>query len=268
MNSVSELSEHQRRLLSHYAHPHMFAVVSWGCAATRWLAKVLDSHPDIFCVHAENFFWKALGHAPPLDGTEYLRLIGAQGHGYLAAGDVHGVSRQQIPALRAEFGTRFSSAVVIRDPIPRFKSQLALFERYAGLPEWNVDYVDKLIVRLDLPVDPSDYRAKLVVHAAECLNAIVVERSVGPVFRVEDLTTSHATLSRLVTQVTGGAVKPSEAWCARAVALRPINRHASSDSRSIAFAPWMNEVLRKVVNAETWEAYAAYGYDVDSPRSR
>ena len=34
--------------------PPVFAVISWGYAATGWLSKVLDGHPEILCVHGLN----------------------------------------------------------------------------------------------------------------------------------------------------------------------------------------------------------------------
>ena len=74
--------------------PFLFCVVSWGCAATQWLANTLNSHPDIFCVHCENQFWERLGGARNLDGWQYLRILGCQSPGSRACGDVHGVSRK------------------------------------------------------------------------------------------------------------------------------------------------------------------------------
>ena len=76
-------------------------MISWGCAATHWLARALNSHADIFCVHAGNFSRHQYGRAPYLDGPEYLQVIGQMGCSYAAAGDVHGVNIRTIMKLRA-----------------------------------------------------------------------------------------------------------------------------------------------------------------------
>ena len=96
----------------------LFSVISWGCAATHWLARALNSHSEIFCVHAGNFSLHQYGRAPYLDGPEYLRVIGELGTSYAAAGDVHGVDiRSNTGLCVTPFGDRFGCAVVVREPI-------------------------------------------------------------------------------------------------------------------------------------------------------
>jgi hypothetical protein len=93
---LGELPEHQRRLLVDYPAPHLFAVVSWGCAATGWTARTLNSHPDIFAVHAANTAWAMLGGGRTLTGVEYMRVLGMLGTNHAAAGDVHGITAYDI----------------------------------------------------------------------------------------------------------------------------------------------------------------------------
>jgi hypothetical protein len=61
------LSDFQAAFLKYHSSPQQFAVVSWGCAATSWLARVLNGHPDIYCVHAANRVWEVLGNFECLD---------------------------------------------------------------------------------------------------------------------------------------------------------------------------------------------------------
>lgn len=167
---------------------HLFSVISWGCAATHWLARALNSHPDIFCVHAGNFSLHQYGRAPYLDGPEYLRVIGALGTSYAAAGDVHGVDIRTIDEARDAFGDQFGCAIVVREPIARLHSQLALFRANLQTRGWNVDHVQHFINRgVVLPVD--NYETRLTLHGIWMLNMIVREQATARVWRCEDLTT-------------------------------------------------------------------------------
>ena len=110
--------------------PHLFAVVSWGCAATAWLARVLNSHTDVFCVHQANVKWSLFSEAPRLDDVLYMRLIRNLGRGHAAAGDVHGIDRNKIALLREAYGEGFDCAVVVREPLSRLRSQFSLFSAH------------------------------------------------------------------------------------------------------------------------------------------
>jgi hypothetical protein len=60
-------------------HSQLFAVVSWGCAATKWLAKVLNSHPEILCFHAGNGA-VATFHSS-MNSLQYFRVLSHLGDG-------------------------------------------------------------------------------------------------------------------------------------------------------------------------------------------
>ena len=132
---VDGLTDYQQAFLRKYPSPQLFSVISWGCAATAWLAAVLNRHPDIYCVHDANHSWHVLGNIEKLDGVPYLRIIGKQGHAHAAAGEVHGVSRHLVSECRRTFGDKFNAAVVVREPISRIYSQLALHHPYQSPPQ-------------------------------------------------------------------------------------------------------------------------------------
>jgi len=75
--------------------PQLFVVVSWGCAATRWLATILNNHPEIFCVHALREYWPGIGR----EDVSYLYTLASHGAVYKAVGDVHGITGANIPWL-------------------------------------------------------------------------------------------------------------------------------------------------------------------------
>lgn len=256
---VEGLTEYQRAFLNKYPYPQLFAVISWGCAATSWLATVLNRHPDIYCVHAANLHWHVLGNCERLDGVPYLRIIGSQGHAHIAAGGVHGVSRHLVPECRRSFGDKFNSAVVVRDPISRVHSQLALYQDFEGLRAWNVDYLDAVLSRTGIVVAPEDYESRLFVHAANMLNAVLDERDVGKIYRSEDLTSDSQVLGEFIEEITRGKVSPSSQWLESEIRTKRVNVHSAQRSRR-EFGDWQIDVIRKVVDPRAWEVYESLGY--------
>jgi len=241
--------------------PFLFAVVSWGCAATAWLAKTLNSHPNVLCLHDAAQRWEAFGGAPQLDGWKYLRVLGVNGWSYDAVGDIHSISRAAIPELRSKLGDHFNCAILVREPLPRLRSQLAHFERSSLLKStWNVDYVQKFIDRgVHLPQDNIDNR--LFLHGVNMLNSIIQEEEVAPVWRCEDLTTNSVILFRFVEELTRGRVEVERDWAERAVSRPPTNRHRNPNMSARQFEPWQIEAICKIVEARAWRIYERLGYE-------
>lgn len=239
----------------------VFAVVSWGCAATNWLARALNSHPNIFCVHAGNFYWHHYGRAPYLDGPEYLTAIRELGSSYAAAGDVHGVDLRAVGAARETFEDRFACAIVVREPIARLFSQIALFKSNLHTRAWNVDYVQQFIDHgVILPVD--NYENRLTLHGISMLNSIVTEQATARVWRCEDLTTQPETLAEFVSEITGGSVSVDPGWARVTVALPAVFQHAKGGQAPRDRQPpdWQIDAIRKIVSPQAWDLYAQLGY--------
>jgi hypothetical protein len=256
---VEGLTDFQKVFLKQYPYPQLFAVISWGCAATAWLAAILNRHPDIYCVHATNHHWHVLGNCEVWDGPPYLRIIGSQGHAHIAAGDVHGISRHLVPECRRRFGDKFNAAVVVREPISRLHSQLALYKEFDGLRAWNVDYVDAILARTGIAVAPEDYPSRLFVHAANMLNAVLEEREAGKIYRSEDLTSDPEVLGEFVQEITRGKVSPSSDWLVSALQTEKVNVRAAKHSRR-ELNDWQIDVIGKVVDPRAWEIYDSLGY--------
>lgn len=239
----------------------LFSVISWGCAATHWLARALNSHSEIFCVHAGNFSLHQYGRAPYLDGPEYLRVIGELGTSYTAAGDVHGVDIRTIQVVRDAFGDRFGCAVVVREPIARLHSQLALFKSNLQSRAWNVDHIQHFVNQgVVLPVD--NYETRLTLHGIWMLNMIVRERATARVWRCEDLTTRADVLAEFATELTGGAIPVDLLWARAAIGAPRVEQHASFDRNPAdrQFDDWQIEALRKIVSPAAWDLYSELGY--------
>lgn len=236
---------------------HLFAVISWGCAATTWLAKVLNSHPEILALHHGNLGVGLNGSDQRLDGVDYMWKLAYDGTGYVVAGDVHGVTRFTLPAIHEVFGELFSAAVVVRDPLPRLTSLLAQFARSKGREIFDLTYVDELVEARSLDLPDRSYETRLFVHAANMLNAVVEERDLGHIYLSEQLTTSAKAFAAFAADVTGGKVAISDTWVRDALGTARVNAHAR---REFELAPWQRSILDGVVTEEARRAYADLGY--------
>jgi hypothetical protein len=257
---VEGLTDYQKAFLRKYPCPQLFYVVSWGCAATAWLARVLNHHPDIYCVHAANVHWHVLGNCEKLDGARYLRIIGSQGHAHIAAGGVHGISRSLVPECRRNFGNKFNAAVVVREPLSRLKSQIALHRDFEGFEVFDLDYLDPILARTGITVAPGDYKSRFFVHAVNMLNAVLDEREVGKIYRSEDLTSDPDVLGEFVEEITHGKISPDSQWLKTALETKKVNVHAGRYPRR-ELDDWQIDVIRRVVDPRAWEIYESLGYD-------
>ena len=245
--------------LQDYPPTQAFAVVSWGCAATGWLAKILNSHPDIFCVHAFRSYWSILDNAACIDDVTYMQVIASHGHAHKAAGDVHGIDRYNIPALHKAFGHRFNAVVVVRAPEPRLFSQLALFARYKELRLWDTSFARHLIDTHSLRLPAGTYEEELFVHGVNMLNAVIDEQDVGAIYRCEDLTSNAETLGLCIEELTRGVIRPTREWLRCAVQCAKINQHRT-ETQTPTFTDWQMEVIHKIVMPLAWNYYVQLGY--------
>ena len=248
----SGLTDAQRNFLRARTAPHhLFAVVSWGCAATTWLARALNSHHDIFCAHCLGNALMNLGGAPSISGLAYLRILAGQG-GYKAVGDVHGVARHEIKPLRAALGDEFGCAILVREPLARLRSQFSLFRR-CGYQGWgNLDYVDSISETAGLDPKSLSVEQRHALHGINMLNAIIDERATDArIFRIEDVTSSPRPFTDLVLEITGGKVDCDPAWAELVIGMTPTNRHISYASAEID--NWTITMLGRVVKKEAWD---------------
>jgi len=254
-----DLDEMGRAAATDAPMPFLFCVVSWGAAATQWLANTLNGHPDIFCAHCANEFWQRLAGARYVDGWQYLRILGSGSPASRACGDVHGVSRETVPDLRAKLGDHFNCAVLVREPLPRLLSQVALFDKWPVKSVWSVDYVQKFLDRgVRLPEDNISNR--LFLHGVNMINNIIQEEPVAPIWRAEDLTTNAALLAQFVRELTRGHVEVEPEWAERAVRRPPSNRHSSPGAAPREFEPWQVDAIKKIVEPKAWSLYEGLGY--------
>ena len=105
-----------------------------------------------------------------------------------------------------------------------------------------------------------EYQELLFLHAANSLNAIIEETSVGPVWRMEDLTTTPVELISAVNYLTSSSVSPPADWAKKWAEYRKLNQHAEA---TIDFNAWQRRVLTSVVLPEAITAYRALEYEMN-----
>jgi hypothetical protein len=242
--------------------PHVFAVVSWGAAATTWLASALNDCPDVFCLHAANQVWSQLSGAKAVDGLLYLRIVGRLGYTAKAAGDVHGISRHHIRSIKEYYGEAFRCAVLVRDPLRRLVSQLSLFPKNPDPRRiyGDLSYLNDKFPEAVKQLPSGEYQELLFLHAVNLLNAIVDEASVGPIWRMEDLTTAPLELINAVDYLTSSSVAPPVDWARKWTEHRKLNQHAEA---AIDFNGWQRRVIASAVLPQAIAAYRALGYEMD-----
>lgn len=257
------LTDEERNELKLMLPEVLFAISSWGCSATLWTSSVLNSHPDICCMHESNVILKSFGYssAARLEGLDYMRaLISFSGGRTLAVGDVRGFEHHHIKTFKGLFGDLFRCAVLVREPLARIKSQMQLFHKFKDIQDqtWDVSYLSTVIDN-DLLTSAQNMEDKLFIHACNMLNTIISEQEIGKIFRVEDITKNPKALGELVRTVTGGKVPIKSGWLKSSVEKPKINIH-NEKKQDEPFNKWQVHVLQKVVKPEAIEAYIKLGY--------
>ena len=252
--------------MSDLSAERLFAVVSWGAAATVWLAHALNECPDIFCVHQGNEMLREYAGVNDLPATRYFELLRVLGGGSQAAGDIHGITRMDVPVLRQKFGDIFRVVVLVRDPLPRLRSQFALLtevQRNGREPSevWgDLGYLDGLFPQVMRALPTGSYAERFFVHSVSMLNAILEESSLAPIVRMEDLTSRADALLTFVSELTGGTVTPPNEWAEARVAAPRMNPHVVTP---LKLTDWQCKVLVDVFNPASISLYRALGYSVD-----
>jgi hypothetical protein len=246
--------------------PDLFAVVTWGCAGTKWLTQVLNGHPEIFCVHALRYcMGVSEGLAERLDDLQVIAAVERMGGGLQLAGEVHGIARTSVPRLQAELGKRFHCAGLVRSPAPRLQSQLALFATHNYSPRaWpKMEYVRDLPGFARVASKVRGYRQLMFVHAVNMLNAVLEEQQFFPLYRLEDLSSSATALRGFIDYLSGGQVDVDEAFLAWAHSLGTPNSHVALERKSVQpLDDWQLDVVRAILRPAAVNAYEALGYEI------
>lgn len=218
--------------------PNLFAVVTWGCCGTKWLATTLNAYADIFCTHNLPGSLRRAGiQASP---EQAMSLLTEAGLGYRAAGDVHGIPRDAVSRLQAA-GIRVVG--LTRDPIPRLQSHLALYENYG----WSRRLWSGMEYAKPLYPAAKTYEELMVVHAVNMLNTIIEELALFPVYRIEGIRDQWSEFTETLLGSPAEGIP----------AVGRLNSHRREPG---ILDPGLQPIIDAVVKPEAWEAYRRLGY--------
>ena len=244
----------------------LFAIVSWGAAATHWLSKVLNAHPEVLCLHNPADSWLRLTGTPRIDDVTYMKIVADAGRGYRAAGDCHGVWASSIPRMRAKWGDRFRAAAVVRHPIPRIASLWSLANK-TGFHHYKLDYrfLREVAPRELAWIETEEHL--FFLHAARMPNNVLDEVQVGPLYRMETLTADRNEVRGLLRHISGGELDFDPGTLDR-VFDRTVMSHAGREQAQRPreaferFAGWQREILAAALDPAARAIYERLGYDL------
>lgn len=243
---------------------HLFAIVTWGAAATNWLAKVLNAHPEVLCLHNAGNPWARVTGTSRIDEMTYMEFVARVGRIYQAAGDCHAVSADSIPKLKKRWGECFRAAVVVRHPVPRILSMWNLAKR-AGIDSYELDY---RFLRSVAPPALDWLKTKehlFFLHTSRMANNILKEVEVGPVFKMEALTADPNQVRTLLHHLTGSeldfhAAMLDSLFGQRLVSHSNLDHPQKPETAFTQLAEWQQDIFRAAFDPKARAIYERLGY--------
>jgi len=252
---LADLPEQLQTYYRYITANHIFVVVTWGCTASVWLAKILNSHPEILCYHAKKDY-----NGQDLSEIDLIKNMYLESVGYKVVGNVHGFDIHKTFRLKKLLGNDFSVICLEREPFSRLKSQISLFNSLENTKLWgNLEYIDVILERKNVTLPRNDYHHKLFVHGVNMLNSIQHEFSLGKIFKMEDFTTDKKTMKELIDEITLKNVDVSDQFLNSVLKIKPTNKHQTT---KLDFEKWQLDVIERVVDDKTWSLYSKLGYKV------
>jgi hypothetical protein len=237
-----------------------FLVARLGSTGSSWLAKLLNSHPDVYCTH-EGILARVFP-ATSYRGEDAVTLIEALSsdtmhHAYLAAGDVGSVFWHILGLPKETFAT----GLLVRHPARVLNRRLAVLREQNIWQELDPSYVRCIRHIWDLDVSTWD-RADQVFVQELCVFALQVYVServdiVIPIERMNDVPYCQEALGKLTDlEYEPALVKPMIG--------NPVNRRSGGASRSVReILDSFNERQRECYRLMLTGVVESFGYDLE-----
>lgn len=243
-----------------------FAINRMGSTGSTWLARLLNSHPDVSATH--EFIISRVFPRRSYDSDDIVELIRLMAtdtmHGaYLAAGDVGSVWPPHSCALRG----KFVSALLVRHPARILSTRLRVYphdQSFSGVLNWTPPFIREV---WDIDIDGLCPLNQIFVQDLAIFAAQVhLLDKVDLVLRIEGLQDVECCLESLRT-LTG--VGYPMRLIARAIGQRVNERSGSRVAiRELlaAFSPQQRDWYRTILS----DVAPLFDYDLDhdaAPRS-
>ena len=253
-----------------------FNCFCYGAAATTWLARMLNSHEDVLCLHTPDY--PGADHSTDEHMFAMARFAfdstAIGGHPYKCVGFTHGLPYTSCARLRQMFGQQaFRGFVMIRNPVVRARSIMALRMQQVSIhkmfqPAESLErFYNLLLEKSGRAGFATDYESLCFYEVCgQLLAAITKEEALGvPVFTMEALTGDPAEVNRLFAYVSDGRCLLDEAAIAR-VQQRPVGNHARKTmGPKEIFGSWSKDwqdAFMALVGPEERALYRKHGYEL------
>ena len=230
-----------------------------GFTGSTWLAKLLNSHPDVMCTHEQVVV--RVHPRKSFDAGDIWRMVSAiawntYNGAYRAAGDVGSIFLGHAMALRGKFTT----ALLMRHPARLLNARLKVYPSYPYFAEIDAESRTAILERWDLDVAQlSKTDARFVCDLFTFATQVQAVGNVDFLIRIEDLRNLDR-CHEVAHGLTG--VEYETATILRALS-NPVNRHTAAASVPEIvgrFTPqqrdWYHTLLR--------DAAPKFGYDLDA----
>lgn len=275
---------------------YLFCLPASPCTASGWLARLLNSHPDVFCSHdlGNRARWaiEPVGPfaAPELAGDSTLGFLLSLllQTGYHACGDVNGVAladwqrvAPRLPELWQHYREVFAldapadlaprSALLLRHPVLQADSY-ARIEAANWRAGRRAEAIGEAALRerarqagFDWRDDDAERWAFLAACEWLAMRSITLLGAGIDLFRTEDLTGDPEAVGDLMAHLTDGELA-FDLDLVRSMQAQVSNRHrAASAPRDPAathdsWPPWRQRVFAAAFAGQAREVYLAAGY--------
>jgi hypothetical protein len=259
----------------------IFIGYCWGAAGSAWLARLLNSHEDIFCVHApilERYNHYVFEESVLLMTKLFTSM--SYGGGYPIAGLTHGVPLAWHQRLNEYFSksVRFRNFILIRHPIPRIQSSVEEIKKNflkKGPDPKNEEEYKKIYRELSERSErkfPDDFVSLGFYHSCKMINLIHEETDqTMPIFKMENLVSQENEVQRLVSHISDKTVRLDPAVI-RKLQQTVINKRSTGNhSPAEVYSSWNDHyraAYRYLVNTTSIQIYSRLGYEFPAEINR
>ncbi|MCP4372157.1 MAG: hypothetical protein GY797_29175 [Deltaproteobacteria bacterium] len=256
----------------------LFIGYCWGAAGSSWLARLLNSHEDIFSLHAPifpRFDSRSRKYEDVVEVIDAVLNTKALGGTYPVVGFTHAIQIHWHAELSERYRDQLRGFVLIRHPISRIQSNFALHKkanpRRISDKFWKKPFKStyKELTRQVGNHFPDDFDSLGFYWSCSLVSSIVSEyRWNLPIYKLEDLVSQKEIVNKLAAYISDGTCQFSDDVIAR-VQHKVVNAHAQ-EKCSIAeiYGAWSEphkEAYHYLVKPEAFQIYKELGYEFPHP---
>ena len=269
---------------------NIFYISSWGGTATHWLAKSLDSHPEIICYHGRRT-WPQYSacheqseqekpgsqERSPMDFANDLKAQSEQGR---VIGSIHGYHGLAMSTPVRALGGRF--AVSTRHPVLRTASlhrhhylkvldennpgQLGSLNFFKNYAQSHAQTIQSIVSRTNIKFDLSELVYLWVATGAAGFDVECNKLSDKHIFKMEEYTQDKDYYKEMFCFLTQNKISCDDSYLENVFNRGKTNVHRSNrNSAEQEFLSWSEsqQALFKILFVDHSEMYKSMGYDID-----